>query len=493
MKQSNIFLRLAGLWLVGFFVALQCARNPVTGKKQLSLMSTKQEIALGASNDPAVSAEFGEYSDGTWQAYLNAKGQEMAKISHRPELSWHFKVVDSPVVNAFALPGGYVYFTRGILAHMNSEAQLMGVLGHEIGHVTARHGAEQYTKGILSQVALIGLMISSPKLAQFGESASQGLQLLMLKNSRENESQSDKLGVDYSSKTGYDAREMAGFFTTLQRISGKAGQRIPEFMSTHPDPGDRHNKVDLMARAFQQKKPGSYKIERETYLRRLEGMIYGDDPKQGYVENSVFYHPEMKFQLPIPKGWKTQNAPTQFAMASPTEDAVCFLNLSDQKTPLAAADAFVTQNKLTVRDRQTTTINGLPAYAIVAEQGTAAPQPGQQQPQQPQQSIRLAAYFIQYNGLIFQVIGVAELAKWDLRSIDMGATLKGFAALTDPAKLNVKPEIVHIETIAQSQSLADALRSFNQPASRSEELAVLNGLKLTDVLKPGSLLKTVRK
>jgi predicted Zn-dependent protease len=189
--------------LVSFLLLFnQCSRNPVTGKKELSFMSESQEKALGASSDPQIQAEFGVYPDEKLQTYINEKGQAMAKISHRPTLPFQFKVMDSPVVNAFAVPGGYVYFTRGILAHFNNEAQLNGVLGHEIGHVTARHGARSQTSQILSQVVLIGAMIASPKLAQYGEQLSQGMQLLFLKYSRDHESESDVLGVQYSQKVG---------------------------------------------------------------------------------------------------------------------------------------------------------------------------------------------------------------------------------------------------------------------------------------------------
>ncbi len=137
----------------------QCSRNPVTGKRELSFMSESQELAMGQQSDPAIKAEFGVYADSLLQQYVGIQGRSMAKISHRPTLDFQFKVMDSEVVNAFAVPGGFVYFTRGILAHFNNEAQFMGVLGHEIGHVTARHGAQQQTKQILLQGGLIvGMM-----------------------------------------------------------------------------------------------------------------------------------------------------------------------------------------------------------------------------------------------------------------------------------------------------------------------------------------------
>ena len=251
-----------------------CAKNPVTGKRQLSFMSTKQEIALGQSNDPAIQATFGVYDDSKLQAFFNEKGAAMAKISHRPSLPWQFKVVDSPVVNAFAVPGGFVYFTRGILAHFNNEAQLMGVLGHEIGHVTARHGARQQTGQILAQVGLLASMIAVPEIARYGDVANQSLGLLFLKFSRNHETESDKLGVTYSTKVGYDAREMGLFFSTLKRLGEQGGSSIPTFLSTHPDPADREKTCNTMARGMQQKQPNrSFSVNRDQYLTDRKSVV----------------------------------------------------------------------------------------------------------------------------------------------------------------------------------------------------------------------------
>jgi predicted Zn-dependent protease len=370
--------------LLGFLVFFNdCARNPVTGKRQFSLMSEGQEMALGKESDPQVLGEFGLYPDSAMQTYLDVRGQAMAKISHRPNLPFQFKVVDSDVVNAFAVPGGYVYFTRGIMAHFNSEAQLMGVLGHEIGHVTARHSAQQYTNQMFTQVGLVVGMIAFPKFQQFGDLASQGLQLMFLKFSRDHESQSDRLGVEYSSKLGYDAHEMAGFFSTLGRLSaGEDGsQRIPTFMSSHPDPGDRYNKVKAMATDFQLKNQGTYRAERESYLRLIDGIVYGEDPRQGYVEGNTFYHPELKFQFPLPTGWKHVNTPSQIQMASPDQKAMMLMSLSNEKTLDAAAKGVVDQYKLRVLDQRNIQINGMQAIVQIADQLTAEQQQAAQQGQ----------------------------------------------------------------------------------------------------------------
>src|SRR6187402_3106768 len=191
IMKTRISLSSPGL-LFGLLLLTGCAMNPVTGRKQFVMMTEGQEIAMGKESDPQIMAFFGSYDDPQLQKFINEKGQEMVKVSHRSKIAYEFKIVDSPVINAFATPGGYVYFTRGIMAHFNNEAEFAGVLGHEIGHITARHSVIQQRNAMLGQVGIIAGMVISPQLAQFGEAASQGLGLLFLKFGRDAERESDR-------------------------------------------------------------------------------------------------------------------------------------------------------------------------------------------------------------------------------------------------------------------------------------------------------------
>ena len=484
------FSKMAALVAV-LLVFNQCSRNPVTGKKELSFMSEAQELSLGQQSDPSIQAEFGVYADSLLQQYVGIQGRSMAKISHRPTLDFQFKVMDSDVVNAFAVPGGFVYFTRGILAHFNNEAQFMGVLGHEIGHVTARHGAQQQTKQILLQGGLIVGMIASPKFAQYADVASQGLQLLMLKYSRDHESQSDKLGVEYSSKTGYDAREMAGFFQTIGRIQEAAGANIPSFLSTHPDPGDRYNNVTAMAIETQKANPSkTYEINRDGYLRRIEGLVYGEDPRQGYVENNNFYHPELKFEFPVPLDWQTHNSPVQFQMASKDQKAMMILTLAPEKTLDEAANAVVQKHKLKVIDQRNTSINGLQAIIQVGDQ---VPVNAQNAQEAAKNSVRVMTTFIAYNGMNYIIHGVAGLADFPQYERFFSNTMNGFRTLTDYNKINVTPNRIRIKTVYTDGTFLQALRAFNMPEKKHKELAIINGMELTDRVTRGMLIKTIGK
>ncbi|HYG01776.1 MAG TPA: M48 family metalloprotease [Chryseosolibacter sp.] len=472
--------------LLTIFLLHGCAKNPVTGKRDFMLMSESQEKALGAQSDPQIIATMGLYEDPTLQKFIKEKGQQMAAVSHRKDLKYEFKIVDSPVVNAFAVPGGYVYFTRGIMAHFNNEAEFAGVLGHEIGHITARHSAKQYSNAMLGQIGLIAGSVLSPTFAQYAELAGQGMQLLFLKFGRDAESQSDKLGVEYSTKIGYDAEEMAGFFSTLDRLSADAGQEIPTFLSTHPDPADREKKVARLANEWDRKTDKDLSVNRDSYLRMIDGIIYGEDPKQGFVENNMFFHPVMKFQFPIPAQWQVQNTPQQVQIVEPQGQAFMLLTLAEGNDLEAAAESLLQKYQLSPAQSGRETVNGLNAIAIIADQNA-------QQGQQQQASVRTLIYLIQYGGNIYAMIGASAKQNFDTYARTFQNTMRSFNELTDQEKITRQPELVRIKTIDNATTLQSALTRFQMPQDRHEEIAVLNGMRLNDRLEAGTLIKVIER
>ncbi|MCY7351554.1 MAG: M48 family metalloprotease [Cytophagaceae bacterium] len=493
MKKNSILSQIIlGLALVGL---LACARNPVTGKRELSLMSTEQEIALGQQSHPSIVATMGLYEDKKLQDFINLKGKAMAKISHRPDLPYQFYIVDSPVVNAFAVPGGYVYFTRGIMAHFNNEAEFAGVLGHEIGHITAKHAARQQSSQLLTQVGLIGGAILAPKVVgQNIEALQQGLGLLMLSYSRAHESESDNLGVEYSSKIGYDAHQMANFFGTLKRLSGDREQVIPEFMSTHPDPGNRYNKVHQLAKEYQAKNPAKYEVDRESFLRLIDGITYGEDPKQGFVENNVFYHPVLRFQFPVPNGWQHQNSPEQFQMTPKDGKSAMILTLAKGSSLDEAAQTLVQQLNLKVLENSRTTINGNPAIVLISQQQPQQQQQGQpQQQQDPRNAVQIGTWLIQYNGTIYALHGLTSAASFANTFRTFQSVAERFSALTDQEKINRKPERILVKTAPRDGTFREIMTGLGMPGNRVEELGVLNGHKADDRLTRGSMVKIIAR
>lgn len=485
-------LAFRGSILVILFLLDSCAKNPVTGRNEFMLMSKEQEIAMGQQSDPEIVSFFGLYQDEQLQQFINEKGKEMAAISHRKDLPFEFKIVDSPVVNAFAVPGGFVYFTRGIMAHFNNEAEFAGVLGHEIGHVTARHSAKQYSNAMLGQLGLAAGSIISPEFAQFADIAQTGLQLLFLKFGRDAESQSDKLGVEYSTKIGYDASEMAGFFSTLDRLSSKGdgGEEVPTFLSTHPDPADRENKVAKLADSWKRKTKGAdFEVGRNSYLKMIDGLVYGEDPKQGFVENNVFYHPELRFQFGIPTAWTVQNTPQQVQMAQQDGRAIMILTLAQGNSLENAAQATLEKYQLKLVDSKKETVNGLPAIVLIADQ--QAQQQQQQQQQAAQPSIRTLMYFIQHGGNIYNMIGLSSLEDFNNYMQLFQSAMGSFRELNDPSKLNKKAERVRVKAVPANGTLQQALSGLRVDQSRMEDLAILNGMKLNDQVQRGMLIKVI--
>src|ERR1700704_845027 len=233
-------MKRAALLLVAGAVVAGCARNPATGKNELMLVSESQEIQMGQQADSQVVASIGLYPDPSLQSYIQGRGEKLAATSERPKLPWTFRVVDDPAVNAFAIPGGFVYVTRGILSHMTNEAQLATVVGHEIGHVTARHTAHQISR---EQVAGLGLAIgsiASSQVAKYAGVASQALSVLFLKFSRENENTADALGVRYSSRANYDSRQMIEVMKVLDKITAQSGGPPPPRLPPAPHPRAPH-------------------------------------------------------------------------------------------------------------------------------------------------------------------------------------------------------------------------------------------------------------
>jgi len=440
----------------------------------------------GAKPDPQVIAQFGMFENPKLQQYIATQGKRMTAISDRPG-DYGFTIVDSPIINAFATPDGHVYFTRGIMAYFNNEAQFTGVLGHELGHITARHGQKQQTKSTIATLGLLLGQVVAPRVMQsVGGLAQQGIQLGLLKYSRDAENEADVLGVKYSSKVGYDASQMADFFLTLERTEkANGGGSTPGFLSTHPNSADRYQRVKALAAQTKQTLGNrTLTVNRDSYLRSIDGLPYGEDPRQGFVESGVFFLPEQKLRMPVPSGWKTQNSTDQFQMAEPNGKAALILTSAGTGTLDAAAQALVKQVGLSSPSAQQTTINSFPALVVEGDQ-TA----------QDQQSApaHVRAYLIQDGKSIYALIGLAPNTAFATYAPQFANVAQGFQRLTDASKLNRQPERVRVKTATAATTLASAMAANGVPSSRYEEVAILNGMQTNSKLSKGMLYKVVAK
>ncbi len=455
-----------------------CAVNPATGQRQLMLVSEGQEIAMGQEADPAISAMFGIYDDADLQQYVARLGDSLAAISERPQLPWTFRVVDDPIVNAFALPGGFIYVSRGIMAHFNSEAQLVSVLGHEIGHVTARHSASQMSEQQLAQLGLVAGAIVVPDVAaRYGGIAQQALGILFLKFSRDDERQADMLGFRYMTRVGYDPREMPGVFDMLGRVTEAGGGRgLPVWLSTHPDPGDRQQRIGALIAESGQDFIGATVGERR-YLLKLHGLVYGPNPREGFFRDQLFLHPDLEFQITFPAGWQTVNQKTAVMAQSPNEDAILQLTLAEAaSSPGEAAQVFVGQEGVNAGAVQTGTIGGFPSatavFAAETEQGI----------------LRGAVTFIQYGDNIYRLLAFSTSAAWSSYQQTVANSVASFARLTDQSALSVQPVRLSIIELPQAMTI----EAFNQRYPSSipvETLAILNQVQLGTRMPRGSLVK----
>lgn len=456
-----------------------CATNPVTGKSQFMLMSEAQEIRMGQQAHADIVKQYGLYNDTSIGNWFTERGSSMSKVTHRPNLPWTFTVLDSPVVNAFAVPGGYVYVTRGILANFNDEAQFAGVLGHECGHVTARHTASRYSKAQLANLGVAIGTIFSETFTQYAQLASFGTTLLFLKYSRDDERQADQLGVEYSSQSGYDAIAMSEFFYTLERMRPE-GAALPEWTSTHPDPGDRIKATRTMAQKFQQTHTDiTFARNAEFYLDLVDGLVYGDDPRQGYVKNGMFHHPQMSFSFPVPDGWKVTNMPAEVRMMPENEEGMLIFTVAEGDTPAGAASSFAEANGVTAASQESITVNSMSGYRVTGTMGDEEQQYG------------IVSNFISMDGKVFAFHGLTSVSGLPNYTDKFDSTARGFSRLTDSSLINVSPRTIEIRKVPGTRTFAGALNEFGVPQDQHENLAVLNGRELNDSLSAGTRLKII--
>lgn len=478
-KQWDLIPIALALLVTGIASLSSCTTDYVTGKSTFSLVSESQEISMGREADPQIVAEYGLYDDRELAMMLDALGQKLTKVSQRPDLKYTFRILDSPVVNAFALPGGYVYVTRGILAHFNSEDELAGVLGHEIGHVVARHSAEQISRVQLASLGLgLGSLVSE-EFQKFADVAEAGMGLLFLKFSRGQESESDMLGVEYSTKLGYDSHKMAEFFNTLKQMRGESGQSLPSFLSTHPDPGDREANVHNLTEEWRGKVNfAPLNKKRYDYLKMIDGIVYGEDPRHGYVENDMFYHPDMTFQFPVPSGWNVVNSSSTVQLISGDKKAAVQLTLGKSSSPAIEVDEFVSNTGVTVQSKEKMSVDGF--SAIVVESSITGEEP-----------LKILSSFISKDQKVFIFHGFTSPELYASYSGSFRTVMMGFEKASDTAVLNKKPIRLSIQKAPKSGSLAAILAVLGTKQDMRAELALINGMTLEDQVQQGEWLKIV--
>jgi predicted Zn-dependent protease len=440
------------------------------------LVSEGQEVALGKQEDQKAVASFGVYEDPALQDYVSSVGHSIAERTERPDLPWTFRLVDDAAVNAFALPGGFVYMTRGILGYLDSEAELAMVMGHEVGHVTARHSAAQMSSQQLMSLGLGVGMLAVPELRSYGDLAQLGLGLLFLKFGRDDENEADSLGLRYAVRLDYDPAEGAQAFRMLDRLSeqSEAG-RVPGWLSTHPDPGDRYRR--LLAAVREQGLDGG-NIRREAYLKRLNGMAFGENPREGFFRENAFYHPDLRFRIEMPRGFKGENTKQAVWAVSPDGDGVFQLTLAEGSSPDGAAREFFGSQEIRTRETERTSVNGLPAIV-----GTFDATSGQT-------AVQGVAAFVQLDDRVYRLVGYAGRDDWDRYSRSFGIAMRSFGPLRERWALDRQPHRIEVVVPSNDMTLAEFMKRYPSTVPDST-IAVINQLQPGDTFRAGRQAKRV--
>lgn len=455
-----------------------CSVNPVTGERELSLISEQQEIAMGAEAAGQVAQQIGLVEDEALQQYVADVGQRLAAVSERPDLPWQFGVVDDPTPNAFALPGGYIFVTRGLMGLLTSEAQLAAVLGHEIGHVTARHSVAQMSRAQLAQLGLGLGMILSPEVAQLGDLLGSGVQLLFLKYGRDDERQSDELGFRYMLDVGYDVEESDDVFRALLAAGEQAGASpLPGWLSSHPTEAERIRAAEQRVAGLEFRS-ADLRVGRDAHLDAIDGMIYGSNPRNGFFRDDWFYHPELVFRFRIPAGWQRQNLTNAVVGVSPERDAAVELTIAPVRTPADAAEAFFSSQAVQAVASVREELDGNPA--IISEFRAQA-QGG---------IVRGYVAHISHGGAVYQLVAYAPEPAFRARVRDLQDIVGSFSTVRDRDVLSVQPSRIEIVQLPREMTLSEFARAYPSAVS-NEELAVINHVGVDEVLPAGTRLKRV--
>jgi len=476
MKKGTCFL-----FTVFVTVSAACATNPVTGKKQISLLSEAEEMAIGQQQDAEIRREMGVYDDPALQRYVNDIGQELARVSHRPNLPWTFTIVDSPAINAFALPGGYIYLTRGILAYLDDEAELAGVLGHEIGHVTARHAAQAYTRQAQAGIGLTILSIFVPSTAPFADLGSAGLSVLFLRHGRDAELEADRLGVEYGSGAGYDPAGVPRFLATLARVNALSERGVPNWLSTHPDPGSRVTKAEPVASKFVS--DAAKAQNRDQYLERIHGMVFGDRVEEGIVRGNEFLHPLLRLGVKFPEGWELTNTPQAVLAQEPGTDHFMVLQEVEQprgRTIGETAVAAMRNAGYTVVDGRVDRINGNEAHVGVYR-GNA----------KDVGKVLMRAAHIAVGRRLYVVAGFAPEKEFDAVDKDILPSVQTFRQLSPAEASAVRPNRLDFYVVKAGDSWQSIAARQGKNFVSAATLAIMNDHEVHVQPNPGDRVKIV--
>lgn len=484
-------LRSLCLSLVGAFLFMGltgCAQNPVTGNSDFVTLSENSEIAVGRTNHPKIIAQYGRYKDEELQTYVQSVGDKLAEVSHRENLIYRFTVLDSPVINAFALPGGYIYITRGLMSYLNSEAELAAVLGHEIGHVTARHGVRQQSA---AQAANLGYTIGALLFPELRAAGAQNLfnlfgGALLSGYGREHELESDGLGAEYLARSGYDPSAMIEVIRVLKdqevfaaeqaKKQGREVQGYHGVFASHPDNDTRLKEVVAGANKYASTQTGA--IKAKQYLHHINGMTFGDSEEQGIRSGHNFYHLALGFGVSFPDGWQITNKPDSLQAIAAGGQAVIEMAAGDLNRKLSPKQFIKQRLKIkNLRSGRDLNVNGLKGYTGLFD---AKGQPA-----------RISVIYLDQQAFIFFAT-VKEQQYFNQFDKDFINTAISFHRLRDNEKPLAKSKKIEIVTVTKHDNYTKWAANSRITNSAESQLRLLNGAYPRGELIAGDSAKRVK-
>ena len=480
--------RLLGLLVFLGLLLSGCATNPVTGKKNIVLMSETQEINLGMRAHQQIMRQYQSYNDPDLQEYVEGMVEELAQKSHRKNLVFHITILNDPQVNAFALPGGYLYITRGIMVYMNSEAELAGVLGHEIGHVTARHGVQQQSAGTIADILGAGISILTGN-KQAAQVANIGSAALIRGYGRKHELEADRLGAEYLARTGYDPEEMINvvgilasqedFDKQLAKEEGREPRAYHGTFSTHPSNDKRLQEVVREANKF--KTAATREANREGYLNYIDGMVLGPSEKDGVLRGNRFYHGDLDLFVEFPRGWKVDNLPTSLLATSKSKEVKLQITVADlnrRQTPLEYLTKQFKGRISKGKAIQTADFEGYTGFTTLPARGGAL-------------RARVAVIFAGKRVYQIAVAGKDQdaLDKNDRATL---ATINSLRQLKGGEVKLAKPKHIKLVRAKKGDTFASLAKKSELSHHPEEQLRLLNGMYPEGEPKAGQLIKIVQ-
>ncbi len=461
--------------------------DPATGSRIFTAgMSPEREASIGRANHPKFVKMFGgEYGSRELKEYIASIGRFLASTSELPDLEFTFTILNSPTANAFAAPGGYIYLTRGLLTLANDEAEIAAVLAHEIGHVTARHGARSHGRTVIATIGMIGLNVLGS--GRYDDLARLGTTGALRSFSREHEHEADRLAIRYLARAGYDPGAMGRFLTRLRdssRLDAKRRGASPDavdrfnYLATHPAPIERIGRATRMARAVNVNGPIT---ARDIYFSKISGIVFGDDREQGFVRGRDFLHPAARFAFRVPPGFSLFNSPDAVAAFGPARERILF----DQEQRRFAGSMISYLRDFWAGGRRLAQLEALRVNGVEAATATT-----RLRTRDGALDARLAAYRTPDQS-IYRFIFLTPPDRTRALSIAFRRALRSFRVLTSEEAARLKPYRLRIVTVGNRDSIESL--AHRQPFAdyRVERFAVLNGISPGASLRPGTNLKLV--